>query len=577
MKTKKKGSIVTAILIPVIILGVVSIISNLFALTNIRSVNSNASAIANEDMNNIMELSNLKEKAQNIRNLALSHIVATDYQTMITMVESIKSEEEVMDGYLEEYQKYITSDTEAVYNEMLENYSNLKSAVVNLVACSANSKTADAYAHANGDVATYGDALLANINELSDAANTRAESARLTLASVYKRALVENTVTIVVSVLAVLIAMYSVIKRVVTPIKKTRAELNEIINGIDKRQGDLTRRVPIVSNDEIAELAEGINSFMDKLQHIFKMISANSNRMESVVSEVFESVNTSNDSVSDLSALTEELAATMQEVANNAAAINGNADAVRSEVDTIAERSGEINTYSREMRMHADAMEKSAKENMETTGRKLNEILSVLNKAIEDSRSVDQVNNLTNDILSISSQTNLLALNASIEAARAGEAGRGFAVVAEEIGQLANSSKEAANNIQDINGIVTEAVHNLADNANNLVAYMNDSIMPVFEEFVSSGVQYREDAVYIEDVMNDFTNKTEELKDVVNEIANSISAITSAIDDGVTGVNGVADSTQVLVSDMDNISGRMNENHEIAGDLKNETTVFAKL
>ena len=125
------------------------------------------------------------------------------------------------------------------------------------------------------------------------------------------------------------------------------------------------------------------------------------------------------------------------------------------------------------------------------TGAKVNEILTVLNQAIEDSKSVNQVNSLTDDILNIASQTNLLALNASIEAARAGEAGRGFSVVATEISQLAAASQEAANRIQQINRVVTEAVGNLTEHSNGLVQYMNDSILPEFEAFVDAGSAYR--------------------------------------------------------------------------------------
>lgn len=204
-------------------------------------------------------------------------------------------------------------------------------------------------------------------------------------------------------------------------------------------------------------------------------------------------------------------------------------------------------------------------------------ILTVLGQAIEDSKSVNQVNSLTDDILNIASQTNLLALNASIEAARAGEAGRGFAVVATEISQLASASQEAANRIQQINAVVTGAVHNLADHANGLVEYMNEAILPEFESFVEAGGEYREKASYIESSMGEFTERTDMLKETMTEIADSINTIAHAIEEGVNGVSNAADSTQVLVNDMDNITRHMDENQTIASDLKKETEIFKRL
>ena len=194
---------------------------------------------------------------------------------------------------------------------------------------------------------------------------------------------------------------------------------------------------------------------------------------------------------------------------------------------------------------------------------------------MRDSNSVNQVNTLTDDILNIASQTNLLALNASIEVARAGEAGKGFAVVATEISQLAAlQSQEVANNIQRINGVVTNAVHNLADNANDLVNYMNESILPEFAGFVDSGSEYRDKASHIEKVMGEFEEKTESLKQSMDEIAVSISTISHAIEEGVNGVVSAADSTQVLVTDMDNISRRMDENYEIVDGLRERNCYF---
>lgn len=577
MNKKKHGSIRTAIMIPVIILGLVSVISNFLAVQNIRNVNKNATVITDNYMVCIGKLADIENEANNIHELALSHIIATNYYTKIELVDSIKEQEQVLEGYLADYESFVNEDTGELYQKLLTDYDDFKRFVRNVVAYSANTQTAEAYACANEELAVAAQGMKSDIESINDVIETETDVARTQFAAAYQSSLVINTITIVLSVVTLLIVVYSVMKRVVRPVKATERELMAIIDSIDAKDGDLTKRIAIVSNDEIAALAGGINSFMEKLQHIFGVIVNNSRKMEGVVDEVRGSVRTSNDSASDLSALTEELSATMAEVANNTAVINDRANEISQEVTAIADRSDDINRYSKEMKSRADEMERAAKTNRDSISEKVSAILSVLNQAIEDSHSVDQVNTLTNEILSISSQTNLLALNASIEAARAGEAGRGFAVVAEEIGQLANSSRDTANRIQDINAVVTEAVHNLAENANNLVTYMNDSILPEFEEFVATGGQYKADATYIEGVMNEFAEKTDELKSVMDEIAGSINTITSAIDEGVNGVTGAAESTQVLVGDMDNISKRMDENYAIADELKNETSIFTKL
>lgn len=365
-------------------------------------------------------------------------------------------------------------------------------------------------------------------------------------------------------------------KYVIKPIIATNKDIRDIIDGIDNGEGDLTKRVRVISNDEIADLGNGINIFMDKLQEILKLIIENTNYMENVVAEVDGSVVKSNDSASDLSAMTEELSATMQDVGLSVNTINDNADDILKDVEIIATKSDNINQFSKEMKANAEKIESDARYNMVQTGEKVGNILDVLNKAIEDSKSVDQVNNLTNDILNISSQTNLLALNASIEAARAGEAGKGFAVVADEIRQLADSSRETANKIQSINSVVVAAVNNLSDNANNLVSYLQQTILPEFQTFVDGGVKYKENASYIENAMDEFVEKTDVLKKNMDEIAHSINTITTVVDDGAAGVNNAAISTQDLVEDIVNISNKMIENKSIAQNLKNSTNIFAK-
>lgn len=577
MKKQGRFSTKMIILIPVFVIGIISIISSILAVKNIRKVNENATQIANGYMVCIADLGSIQTETEKIHRLGLSHIVATDLDSMISLVDVIRAEQTVLDEYLSDFEQFIDDSDRENYEAILSNYEGLKYENANLMAYSANGNKEAAYALANGAISEYADKIDQNITAIQEVVNNNADTAKQQLTKVYKYSLTVSFVTIAVSMASLLFAVFSVLKMVIVPLSKTKNEINEIIDGIDRREGDLTRRVTIMENQEVAAVGSGINLFMGKLQDIFKTIIHNSKRMETVVNEVRESVMTSNSSVSDLSALTEELSATMQEMSDNASLINSNTESVAGEVNQIAERTTEINNYTKEMKGHADSMESAARSNMESTGTKVNEILEVLNRAIEDSNSVNQVNSLTDDILNIASQTNLLALNASIEAARAGDAGRGFAVVATEISQLAAASQEAANRIQQINSVVTQAVHNLADNANGLVQYMNESILPEFEEFVTAGSEYKNKATYIENVMNEFESKTDSLKNTMVEIQRSINTIAHAIEEGAKGVSNAADSTQVLVTDMENISNRMDENFEIATDLKKETAIFTKI
>lgn len=572
---KKRTSLKALILVPVFILGILSVLSNVMAVNNIRKVNRNASRIADDCMNSISELSAIENETQSIHKLGLSHIIATDLNTMISIVEEMQTEQETLEQELEDYRKYVEPEDESSYETVVSNYETMKYELGNLMAYSALGKNTEAYALANGVVSESSMAIQNEINVMKEHANTAASDAREKLSDVYLGALVSNGIIIAISVTLLMVALYCVICFVIKPILATNRDIRDIISGIDKGEGDLTRRVAVLSNDEIADLGNGINLFMDKLQQILKMIIENTNHMENVVREVGESVATSNDSATDLSAMTEELSATMQDVGHSVSVINNNTENVRGDVEMIAHKSGEINEFSKEMKANADKMESDARNNMDKTNETIGIILEGLGKAIEDSHSVGQVTSLTDEILNISSQTNLLALNASIEAARAGEAGKGFAVVADEIRGLADSSRETANRIQQINSVVVAAVNNLSDNANELVGYIQNAILPEFEAFVESGVKYRDNASYIENAMQEFTAKTDMLKKNIDEIALSISAITTAVDEGAEGINGAAKSTQNLVEDIVNISDRMNENKVIAQTLQKSTHVFA--
>ncbi len=527
---KKKWNIKYRLIIPIALLGIVALISNLLAVTNIKNVNDNAANIADNYMEGKTQLAKLRQSVMNIHKLALSHIVAIDYSTMITLANDIKAEEENLDDLLAKYEIYITKDDSETYQSLLSDCDSLKHSLVFLVCASASGKTQDAYACANGDVATFNTAVENDIAVLESSISSQTTQARKQLSSVYLSSMITNSASTLACLILVFTTISIILRSVIKPIK-----------------------------------------------NILETLRGCSGRISSVVDEVLSRTRTSGKSAMDLSALAEELSATIQEVASNTSCINQNAKDVQQDAESIAEECGKITIYSNEMNIRAEEMGKTAQESLNTTNTKIKEILAVLNEAIEGSRSVDQVSILTHAILEIASQTNLIALNASIEAARAGETGKGFAVVAEEIRQLAASSSETANRIQTVNTTVTHAVYNLSESSQNLVNYIEESILKEFLSFVACGQQYQNDAAYIRNAMAAFNANTDHLKSSMAEIVTSIETITKAIDEGALGISGVAGSAQHLVADMSEITNRMDVNHKVAAELEKETITFANL
>lgn len=576
MKKKIKSSIRFWLYLPIIVLGVIAVISNIASEHSIRKVNEKARVIADTYLVGITELSDIEAISKDIHAAGLSHIVATDSKSMIDYVNSINKNEEQLDKKIAELKKYSAGQEDA-YKIITKSYASFKEEIAMMIALSADTKKEEAFAIANGKLKTSAEAMYSGIIKMIESAETASNQAQKQLENRYRIALITSIICIIICVIAFVFATVVVQRRIISPIVKSKKEIDEIINDIDNRKGDLTKRITIYSNDEIAALGIGINTFIERLQEILGMVSDSSKSMDDIANEVSERVHRSNNSVSDLSSLTEELAATMTQIGSDAANINDNAALVNKDVIVIADRSSEINRYSVEMKEHAEKIENMAQTNMDVTKEKVEQILSVLNKAIEDSKSIDLINTLTDDILSIAQQTNLLALNASIEAARAGEVGKGFAVVAHEIGDLADASRKTANHIQEINTVIVEAVHSLAEHSKDLIEYLNESIMEDFLTFVNAGTEYRDNATYIEDAMSEFTKKTEKLKITVSQIATAINSISDAIDEGAQGVNGTAESVQDLAADIDTISNEMNENQEIAACLKKETEIFVNL
>ena len=390
----------------------------------------------------------------------------------------------------------------------------------------------------------------------------------------YRAMMICAIICAVVFLLIFLFTVRNLDKKVTWRLRKHIEKLDEIIESIEEGHGDLSKRLMVLNQDEMGRLAADVNRFIDILDQIMKKINLDSGSLASIVQDVTEKADNSNSSACDVSAVAEQLSATMEEVASTVTNVDENANRVMEELDQLQKTTEEILAYSDAMKLRADELEVSAQKNKDETRKMIAPIIEKIKRAVENSKNVEKVNELTDEILSISSQTNLLSLNASIEAARAGEAGKGFAVVANEIRQLADSSKETASNIQGINSMVIDLVRELIDNSNEIIRYMEGTILPDYDNFVASGKHYSDDAAHINGQMIDYAERSNTILSMVSQMVDSINGITEAVDEGANGVSSVADSIQTLVSEIAVINTKMSENQEIAGSLQDEAKRF---
>lgn len=366
-------------------------------------------------------------------------------------------------------------------------------------------------------------------------------------------------------------------KTIANPAKNASGHLNKIIESIDNNEGDLTERIQVKSKDEVGQLVTGVNNFIAQLQGIMVKIRDESTHMNELVNNITSGINDSNENASSISATMEELSASMEEVAATLDEITSGSQDILNSANEMSNMAEEGKEYVGGIKDRAINVRSEAETSKSTTTEMLSGIRELLETAIENSRSVEQINALTNDILGISSQTNLLALNASIEAARAGEAGKGFAVVADEIRDLAERSKDTANNIQEISGLVTGAVEDLAKNANDMIAFIDETVLNDYDKFVDMANTYHNDADYMDETLQNFYGSAERLRNTMAQMAEGIDGINIAVDESAQGVTVAAQSTGALVEALVTIKGEADINLDISQSLQGEVSRFKNI
>lgn len=574
-KRKRGVGIGIKIMVLLLLLAITAISCVGVLVWTLQSVIGMSDQIVSEQVAEQEKISGLSRQFTYINSQVLTHVMTTNSVTMDTLSEKILQDIADMEQQIEEFGALLSEGDER--KEALDSASaelvKYRKTVESLLVTSAENKT-QAYVSATSNLPMFNEHIENYMNRMLEITAQEMEQAQGQMEQSAARVPGIISVASIALLVVVIVIMLGLRLWVIGPVKKATKQVDELVEGIRCNKGDITKRIHVGSRDEVGRLAIAINDLVAQMQIIIRAITEGCGQMEEKQADIISNVEkvnaTADHTMQNLGIMSEG----MQLVTGAIDGVQQDTGVLDHTVENMLEVAQNGRNYAADIKEKAGKMKVTAVESKQEATLVMKEIDTAMTESIANSRQIHKITELTEEILGIAGTTNLLALNASIEAARAGEAGRGFAVVAEEIRKLAGSSRESANNIQEISNRVVESVEELSENATRLLEFMNTRVMKDYDALEDTGSNYHEAADHVDEMMNEFGQKIDELLSVLQNVNTANTQMEATVGDSTEKLSVVEKNNQGLQQEMKDISYAVEELAASAGQLKESIRCF---
>ena len=574
-KRKRGVGIGIKIMVLLLLLAITAISCVGVLVWTLQSVIGMSDQIVSEQVAEQEKISGLSRQFTYINSQVLTHVMTTNSVTMDTLSEKILQDIADMEQQIEEFGALLSEGDER--KEALDSASaelaKYRKTVESLLVTSAENKT-QAYVSATSNLPMFNEHIENYMNRMLEITAQEMEQAQGQMEQSAARVPGIISVASIALLVVVIVIMLGLRLWVIGPVKKATKQVDELVEGIRCNKGDITKRIHVGSRDEVGRLAIAINDLVAQMQIIIRAITEGCGQMEEKQADIISNVEkvnaTADHTMQNLGIMSEG----MQLVTGAIDGVQQDTGVLDHTVENMLEVAQNGRDYAADIKEKAGKMKATAVESKQEATVVMKEIDTAMTESIANSRQIHKITELTEEILGIAGTTNLLALNASIEAARAGEAGRGFAVVAEEIRKLADSSRESANNIQEISNRVVESVEELSENATRLLEFMNTRVMKDYDALEDTGSNYHEAADHVDEMMNEFRRKIDELLSVLQNVNTANTQMEATVGDSTEKLSAVEKNNQGLQQEMKDISYAVEELAASVGQLKESIRCF---